>query len=158
MCLIGVSRRSNPSEHRHHSITCGKLSFPRMVIDDVVLCPKCYPVGGYTSANSIHTGGIPTYYPSLFSLFSLSLSLGLCIELWKVTKVVQINVDSENLIAGVIPRISFVDRPSYESSTKEYDMVRKNSCLELYRCVYWQLMIVKVGSRLLKQAGYPPSS
>ena len=53
--------------------------------------------------------------------------LGLCIELWKVTKVVQINVDSENLIAGIIPRISFVDRPSYESSTKEYDMVRETT-------------------------------
>ena len=48
---------------------------------------------------------------------------GLCIELWKVTKVVSIQVDWENRIAGVFPRLSYVDRPSYESSTKEYDMV-----------------------------------
>ena len=50
--------------------------------------------------------------------------IGLCIELWKVTKVVQINIDRENLIAGVLPRITFVDKPSYlSSSTKEYDKV-----------------------------------
>ena len=48
---------------------------------------------------------------------------GLCIELWKVTKVVQVELDRENLIAGVFPRIVFVDQPSYTSSTKEYDMV-----------------------------------
>lgn len=54
---------------------------------------------------------------------------GLCIEMWKVTKVVQIRVDQENLIAGVFPRIVLVDRPSYSSSTKEYDMV---SCLQTW--------------------------
>ena len=48
---------------------------------------------------------------------------GLCIELWKVTKVVQIKVDRENMIAGFIPRITYVDQPSYASSTKEYDIV-----------------------------------
>lgn len=51
------------------------------------------------------------------------LHAGLCIELWKVTKVVEIKVDWENLVAGIIPRISYVDRPSYKSSTKEYDTV-----------------------------------
>ena len=40
-----------------------------------------------------------------------------------MTKVVQIKVDRENLLAGVIPRLTYVDRPSYESSTKEYDIV-----------------------------------
>jgi len=50
---------------------------------------------------------------------------GLCIELWKVTKVVSIRIDWENKIAGVLPRLTYVDRPSYESSTKEYDMVRR---------------------------------
>ena len=67
---------------------------------------------------------ILSYYTYTHAIAS---TLGLCIELWKVTKVVQINIDSENLIAGVIPRISFVDRPSYESSTKEYDMVRETA-------------------------------
>lgn len=41
-----------------------------------------------------------------------------------MTKVVEIKVDREHPIAGVIPRITYVDRPSYKSSTKEYDMVR----------------------------------
>ena len=40
-----------------------------------------------------------------------------------MTKVVDIKLDRENLIAGVLPRVKFVDRPSYKSSTKEYDMV-----------------------------------
>ena len=56
---------------------------------------------------------------------------GLLIEVWKVTKVVEIKVDCEHLIAGVIPMISFVDRPSYQSSTKKYDMVWW-SFLQLY--------------------------
>ena len=47
---------------------------------------------------------------------------GLLIEMWKVTKVVEIRVDRRNLIGGVLPRISFIDRPSYQS-TKKYDMV-----------------------------------
>ena len=37
---------------------------------------------------------------------------------------VEIKLDRNNLIAGIFPRISFVDRPSYTSSTREYDMVR----------------------------------
>ena len=48
---------------------------------------------------------------------------GLLIEVWKVTKVVEIRLDRHNLIAGVLPRISFIDRPSYQSSTKKYDLV-----------------------------------
>ena len=47
---------------------------------------------------------------------------GLLIEMWKVTKVVEIRVDRRNLIGGVLPRISFIDRPSYQS-TKKYDIV-----------------------------------
>ena len=54
---------------------------------------------------------------------------GLCIELWKVTKVVDIKVDRENMIAGFIPRITYVDQPSYASSTREYDRVSHWSVL-----------------------------
>ncbi len=46
---------------------------------------------------------------------------GLIIEMWKVTKVVEVKID--RLIWGFIPCIKFVDRPSYKSSTKEYDTV-----------------------------------
>ena len=50
--------------------------------------------------------------------------MGLLIDLWKVTKVVEIKVDRENLIGGVIPKLTFVDQPSYvESSTNEYDRI-----------------------------------
>ena len=52
-----------------------------------------------------------------------SLFAGLLIEVWKVTKVVEIKIDRRNMIGGVIPRITFVDRPSYQSSTKKYDIV-----------------------------------
>ena len=45
-----------------------------------------------------------------------------------MTKVVDIRVDRENKIAGLLPKISFVDRPSYQSSTKKYDMV----CMDPY--------------------------
>lgn len=54
---------------------------------------------------------------------SLGVPPGLLIEMWKVTKVVEIKIDQQNMIAGVLPRISFIDRPSYQSSTKKYDMV-----------------------------------
>ena len=63
----------------------------------------------------LHTPLLPPPY--------LPRPLGLCIELWKVTKVVEIRLDRQNLIGGILPRPSFVDRPSYQSSTKEYDLV-----------------------------------
>lgn len=54
----------------------------------------------------------------------ISVFIGLCIDLWKVTKVVNIRLDRENLIAGVLPRVVLVDMPSYtQSSTKQYDML-----------------------------------
>ena len=54
----------------------------------------------------------------------VSVFIGLLIDMWKVTKVVTITLDRENMIGGFIPRLKFVDRPSYvESSTKEYDKV-----------------------------------
>ena len=58
---------------------------------------------------------------------------GLLIEMWKVTKVVEIRVDRRNLIGGVLPRISFIDRPSYQS-TKKYDMVGWVCVCVLYSC------------------------
>ena len=58
--------------------------------------------------------------------------IGLCIDIWKVTKVTTITLDRNNLIAGVLPRLSFIDQPSYvQSSTKEYDKV----CHDETQCV-----------------------
>lgn len=48
--------------------------------------------------------------------------LGLCIEIWKIHKVVDINYNVEEKIFGILPKISFRDKGSYsESATKEYD-------------------------------------
>ncbi len=47
--------------------------------------------------------------------------VGLLIEMWKVTKVVEIKFDG--VIAGFVPCIKLVDRPSYKSATRKYDMV-----------------------------------
>lgn len=48
--------------------------------------------------------------------------LGLCIEVWKIHKVVDINYDTDQKIFGMLPKVSFRDKGSYsESATKEYD-------------------------------------
>lgn len=52
----------------------------------------------------------------------ISCAIGLCIEIWKINKVIDININREAKILGVFPKISFQDKGSYvESSTKEYD-------------------------------------
>lgn len=57
-------------------------------------------------------------------LIRVSIGIGLLIELWKIPKVVNIKLDHNNKILGLIPRITFEDKGSYvESSTKQYDMV-----------------------------------
>ncbi|XP_060084334.1 putative lipid scramblase CLPTM1 [Ylistrum balloti] len=55
-------------------------------------------------------------------MVQLSVIVGLGIEIWKIHKVVNVKVDRENLIMGVIPRLSFDDKSTYtESQTKKYD-------------------------------------
>ncbi|XP_017797137.1 PREDICTED: cleft lip and palate transmembrane protein 1 homolog [Habropoda laboriosa] len=52
----------------------------------------------------------------------ISCVIGLCIEIWKIDKVVDISVNRNSKIFGILPKISFHDKGSYvESSTKEYD-------------------------------------
>ncbi|KAE8750235.1 hypothetical protein FOCC_FOCC003043 [Frankliniella occidentalis] len=54
----------------------------------------------------------------------ISVGIGLLIEIWKIHKVVDIKINREQKILGIIPRISFADKGSYtESSTKQYDML-----------------------------------
>lgn len=58
------------------------------------------------------------------TLVRISIGVGLLIELWKIKKVVDIKVDFERKILGLIPRITFEDKGSYANSpTKEYDAV-----------------------------------
>uniref|UniRef100_A0A8V5H177 Uncharacterized protein n=1 Tax=Melopsittacus undulatus TaxID=13146 RepID=A0A8V5H177_MELUD len=51
-----------------------------------------------------------------------SVFIGLLIDLWKITKVMDVRLDRENKVAGMLPSISFKDKSTYvESSTKVYD-------------------------------------
>lgn len=68
----------------------------------------------------------------------ISVFIGLLIELWKVTKVVDIRLDRENLIAGLLPRPTFTDFKSYESSTREYDRLA-------FKYLGWALFPLFVG-------------
>lgn len=52
----------------------------------------------------------------------ISCIIGLCIEVWKINKVMDINVSKESRMLGIFPKITFHDKGSYvESSTKTYD-------------------------------------
>uniref|UniRef100_A0A8C3PH07 CLPTM1 regulator of GABA type A receptor forward trafficking n=1 Tax=Calidris pygmaea TaxID=425635 RepID=A0A8C3PH07_9CHAR len=54
----------------------------------------------------------------------VSVFIGLLIDLWKITKVMDVRLDRENKVAGVFPRVTFKDKSTYiESSTKVYDDV-----------------------------------
>lgn len=54
----------------------------------------------------------------------MSIGIGLLIELWKIPKVLDIKIDRERKILGVVPRVTFADKGSYvESSTKQYDQL-----------------------------------
>lgn len=60
------------------------------------------------------------------TLVRFSLGIGLLIEIWKIHKVTNIEVDRTNKLFGLIPRIRITDKGSYvDSSTKEYDLVSK---------------------------------
>merc|ERR550519_2393227 len=56
------------------------------------------------------------------SVVRISCFIGLCIELWKITKVTDVKCNTENKILGIFPRISFQDKGNYDvSGTKEFD-------------------------------------
>lgn len=57
-----------------------------------------------------------------YILVQISSAIGLCIEIWKIHKVVDISINWNSKIFGIFPKINFHDKGSYiESSTKEYD-------------------------------------
>ncbi|XP_069738633.1 putative lipid scramblase CLPTM1 [Phaenicophaeus curvirostris] len=52
----------------------------------------------------------------------VSVFIGLLIDLWKITKVMDVRLDRHNKVAGIFPRVTFKDKSTYvESSTKVYD-------------------------------------
>lgn len=54
----------------------------------------------------------------------VSVFIGVLIDLWKITKVMDVRLDREHKVAGLFPRPTFKDKSTYvESSTKVYDDV-----------------------------------
>jgi hypothetical protein len=54
----------------------------------------------------------------------ISCFIGLLIDLWKITKVVNVKVDWQHRFLGILPWITYEDKSSYtESSTKHYDLM-----------------------------------
>ncbi|XP_038641901.1 cleft lip and palate transmembrane protein 1 homolog [Scyliorhinus canicula] len=52
----------------------------------------------------------------------VSVFIGLLIDLWKITKVMDVRIDRENKVAGIFPRLTIKDKSTYvQSSTKNYD-------------------------------------
>ena len=46
----------------------------------------------------------------------------MCIEIWKIHKVVDVSIDPENQFLGIFPKFIFKDKGNYEESgTKEFD-------------------------------------
>ncbi|VDK69041.1 unnamed protein product [Onchocerca ochengi] len=57
-------------------------------------------------------------------IIKMSVGVGLLIELWKIPKCVNINVDRTQKLFGFLPKITFTDKGSYvESDTKQYDQL-----------------------------------
>ncbi|ODN05589.1 Cleft lip and palate transmembrane protein 1 [Orchesella cincta] len=57
-------------------------------------------------------------------VIKVSVFVGLLIEIWKINKVTDVKLDRQNLVMGILPRITLTDKGSYvESSTKQYDML-----------------------------------
>ncbi|XP_052697310.1 putative lipid scramblase CLPTM1 [Crassostrea angulata] len=72
-------------------------------------------------------------------MVKVSVSIGLLIEMWKITKVVTFKIDRENLWFGVIPRVTYEDKSTYtESMTKKYDMMA-------FKYLSWMLFPLLIG-------------
>lgn len=58
------------------------------------------------------------------TLVKISVFIGLIIEVWKIHKVVNVQMNRDQKIFGILPKITFSDKGSYvESSTKDYDIL-----------------------------------
>lgn len=69
----------------------------------------------------------------------MSVGVGLLIEMWKIPKCMNVEIDYENKYFGIIPKIKFSDKGSYvESATKEYDQLA-------FRYLSWLLYPLLVG-------------
>lgn len=56
------------------------------------------------------------------TMVAISVCIGLLIEFWKITKVMDCSVDFSDPILGILPRVRIQDKSSYaDSPTKKYD-------------------------------------
>jgi len=68
-----------------------------------------------------------------------SVGIGLLIEMWKIPKCMNVQIDRTNPIFGVIPRVKISDKGSYvQSSTKTYDQLA-------FKYLSWVLYPLLVG-------------
>lgn len=73
------------------------------------------------------------------TLIRICCFIGLAIELWKISKVVNISIDREQKVLGVFPKVIFTDKGSYvESSTRAYDQLA-------FRYLSWLLYPLLLG-------------
>lgn len=87
------------------------------------------------------------------TLVRFSLGIGLLIEIWKIHKVTNIEIDRVNKVLGLLPRIRITDKGSYvESSTREYDIVSVNF---LYFVFTNSFISIKMAFRYLSWAIFP---
>jgi hypothetical protein len=69
----------------------------------------------------------------------MSVGIGILIELWKIPKCMDVSIDWERKIFGLIPRLVIKDKGSYvESSTKQYDMMA-------FKYLSWALYPLLIG-------------
>uniref|UniRef100_A0AAQ4PUX9 CLPTM1 regulator of GABA type A receptor forward trafficking n=1 Tax=Gasterosteus aculeatus aculeatus TaxID=481459 RepID=A0AAQ4PUX9_GASAC len=74
----------------------------------------------------------------------VSVFIGLLIDLWKITKVMDVKLDRENKIAGVFPRLVFKDKSTYvQSSTKIYDDLFINYKMKSVAHLPWRMLTYK---------------
>ncbi|XP_054158677.1 putative lipid scramblase CLPTM1 [Oppia nitens] len=72
-------------------------------------------------------------------IIRFSVGIGLLIELWKIKKVINIEVNFQNKLFGLVPRVWFTDKGSYvESSTRQYDLLA-------FKYLSWALFPLLVG-------------
>ncbi|KAF8354062.1 hypothetical protein PRIPAC_95685 [Pristionchus pacificus] len=72
-------------------------------------------------------------------VIKVSVFIGLLIECWKLPKCMNIELDREDKILGIIPKVKISDKGSYvESDTKEYDKLA-------FKYLSWALYPLLVG-------------
>ena len=69
----------------------------------------------------------------------VSVGIGLCIDLWKIPKVLNLTIDYQNKYLGLVPRLKITHKVSYtQTNTNEYDKLA-------FKYLSWVLFPLVVG-------------